>query len=112
MKFYVATKWEERARARQIMSQLIDAGHTITYDWTMQEQESGLQAQADLNGVIEADVLVFIAEQDLNYKGALIEIGAALGQGMPVVVIGDAPITETMFFKHPNIIKLKEFNLK
>ena len=101
MKIYVATKWEERARAREVMFQLVEAGHTITYDWTVQEQESGAQAVHDIDGVIEADVYVGIFEKDLPYCGSLMEFGAALGAGKPCYILGKAPITNYMFFKHP-----------
>lgn len=82
------------------MFQLVSAGHTITYDWTVQEQESGLQAEADINGVVAADAYVGIFERDLKYAGALMEFGAALAMNIPCYIVGDAPITKHMFFKH------------
>lgn len=100
MKVYVAAKWEERNRAREVMFRLVEAGHTITYDWTVQEQESGYQAEADIDGVVKANAYVGVFEKDLNYVGALIELGAALGIGIPVYVIGNAQVTKSMFFKH------------
>lgn len=103
---YVATKWEEAPRAREVMLQLVEAGYEITYDWTVQEQESGAQAEADIDGVAAADIYVGIFEKDLKYTGALIELGAALGREMPVYIIGNAPVTETMFFKHPLVKKI------
>lgn len=100
MKIYVSAKWEDQERAREVMLQLIEAGHTITYDWTVQLQESGEQAEKDICGVIAADAFVGIFEKDLKYVGALMEFGAALAMGVPVYVIGTAPITNHMFFKH------------
>jgi nucleoside 2-deoxyribosyltransferase len=101
MKIYVATKWENKARAKDIMNQLENLGHSITYDWTTQEQESSVQAANDIKGVQQADCVVGLFEWDFVYKGALIEVGAALGLEKPVFVLGDALITKTLFFKHP-----------
>ena len=88
MKIYVATKYEEAPRARQVMGLLIAHGHTITYNWTWNEQSSSEQAHKDMQGVLDADALVLIIEKDLQYKGALVEVGIALGKGIPVYVIG------------------------
>lgn len=101
MVIYCAGKWEEKERAREVMLQLIQAGYVISYDWTAYEQESSKQAEADINGVLGADIFVGIFEKDLNYLGALIEMGAALGLGMPCYIIGDAPVTKSLFFQHP-----------
>lgn len=101
MKIYVATKWENRENARKFMDYLENYGHEITYDWTIGQQVNEDQAIADMAGVVTADVLVFLADKELAYTGALIEVGAALGCGKRVYVLGDASVTKTLFFKHP-----------
>jgi nucleoside 2-deoxyribosyltransferase len=102
MKVYVATKWEEKGRAREVMDQLEAAGHSITYDWTTSEQFSSEQARLDLYGVMTADALVFLAEQDLNYRGAYVELGVALATGIPVIVVGRA-IDRCLFVTLPTV---------
>jgi hypothetical protein len=101
MRLYIATKFENREVARRFMQDMEAEGHHITYDWTVGLQVDASQAIADLNAVITCDALVFLAAEEYNYQGALIEIGAALGLGKPVYVIGTASVTKTLFFKHP-----------
>lgn len=102
MKIYVATKWEEAPRAQEVMRQLKEAGHTITYDWTRQEQESTSQAIADWEGVMSADALVLIVEKKLYYKGAWVEFGLAAARQIPIYVIGHAG-DKCLFLKLPNV---------
>jgi nucleoside 2-deoxyribosyltransferase len=102
VKIYVATKWEEIPRAREVMGLLMREGHTITYDWTYCEQLSREQAIADKQGVMDADVLVFIAEKHLAYNGALAEFGMALARGIPVYVLGPG-IDSNIFMQLPEV---------
>lgn len=102
MNIYVAAKWEDRLRARVYMHLLEDAGHTITYDWTECTDFSPAQASRDKQGVMEADALVFIAVDNLNYKGALVEMGIAVGRGIPIYIVGKA-IDECLFTVLPEI---------
>ncbi len=99
MRIYVASKFEEAPRVREVQAQLIAAGHTITYDWTQNEQVDATQAWNDAMGVVTADALVLVAEKDLPYCGAMVEFGMALGRGIPVYVIGNALDTRCIFMK-------------
>ena len=98
---YVAAKYEDAPHAREVMAQLIAAGHTITYDWTTNEQVSDEQAWADMEGVLNADAFVLIAEKDLNYCGALVELGMALAADIPVYVLGTALDDRCIFLQLP-----------
>ncbi len=93
MKIYVAGKWEEKVQVREVMKQLMDAGHTITHDWTIAEL-NGIpnteQALADKKGVMVADALVCVFEKDLRYSGALTEFGIAVAKGIPIYFLGHA----------------------
>jgi nucleoside 2-deoxyribosyltransferase len=102
MRVYVATKWEEIPRAREVMATLIQAGHTITYDWTHGEQFNLEQAQADKQGVLTADAMVFIAEKPLAYNGALAEFGMAIARGIPIYVLGTG-IDANIFINLPEV---------
>ena len=88
MKLYVAGKWEEAERVREVMWALVDAGHTITFDWTRNEQMSEAAAESDWDGVMKADALVLVVEKDLPYKGAMAEFGMAVARRIPIYVIG------------------------
>lgn len=101
MKLYVATRWENRRYARMMMFKLVEAGHTITYDWTLNEEASTATAQRDLQGVREADALVLLADLP-NMMGAWVEFGAAAIRGIPIYVAGNAD-SRCIFLHLPNV---------
>jgi nucleoside 2-deoxyribosyltransferase len=121
LKIYVAGKWQERILCRTIMSELEKAGHKITCDWTNHdypdptlpesEQRAFLQRWAllDIAGVQDADVLVFVAFNKNDYRGAFVELGAAIGLGKRVFVIGNA-IDSCIFVAHPLVKKVVDFD--
>jgi hypothetical protein len=90
MRIYVASKFENQARVQEVMAQLVAAGHEITYDWTRNAQVSAGQALADVEGVLDAEAFVLIVEKELPYCGALVELGIALGAGIPIYLLGTA----------------------
>ncbi len=110
MRVYVATKYENRVRAQEVMELLRELGHEITYDWTTNEQVSAQQAALDAQGVATADALIFIAEEAYAYAGAYVEMGIAIGRGIPVLVLGHA-IDACIFTKLPNVIPVTEKTL-
>lgn len=103
MRIYVATKYEEKVRAKEVAQQLEAVGHTITYAWWNNEQVSSAQAVADAAGVETADALVLIVEKDLPYAGALVEFGIAVGRGIPIYILGSAIDERCIFMKLPNL---------
>lgn len=104
MKIYAAGKWEDRGAVRKLQEALIKLGHTITVDWTWHEKADGgypIQYSIDdIKGVQLADAFVGLFVGDYRYKGALVEMGAALGLGKKVYLIGHA-IDSCLFSKHP-----------
>lgn len=109
MRVYVATKYELKDRAREEMLRLSRAGHSITYDWTLPEPPTVEQAILDLRGVLDADVVVFIFEEERKYAGSLVELGIALGAGKPVYIIGYALDGHCIFLQHPNVRRETEY---
>ena len=104
LKIYVAGKYEEKERIREVMNILRGVGHTITVDWTEDAQNTRQQAIKDLRGVADADIYVGVFEKDLPYKGALVELGAALALGKPVYILGDAVhVKNCIFLRHPAV---------
>lgn len=95
MNIYIATKFENKKGFDKARKLLEAAGHTITHDWTVEdaskveesEREQYLAecAVRDLEGVMAAHVVVFLAHPKM--AGALVELGFALGQGKPCVLI-------------------------
>jgi hypothetical protein len=87
---YVATKFENSARAIEVATLLEAAGHTITYKWWTNDQMSADQAAEDVKAVLLAHALVVIAEQDFSYAGTYVEMGIAIGWGIPIYLLGAA----------------------
>lgn len=94
MKFYIASKFEERLKVRWLMDKLEDLGHEITCDWT--DHKYGGEgypisyAKDDVDGVGSADAYAGLFIDDYYYKGALVEMGMALAGGIPIYIIGHA----------------------
>jgi hypothetical protein len=115
---YVATKWSRRAEAKEVMRQLIAAGHVITHDWTEEEEMEGadslardkhfaLCAEADVRGVRNADWLLLLHGPDM--RGAYVELGMALASGVRVLVVdgakpgADPALTCPIFYWLPQV---------
>ncbi len=106
--FYVSGKWEEREQIRVIQNKLRKLGFVIIGDWTYDEEDhDGFpieNAVRDINAASNCDVYVGLFLRDNQYKGALIEMGAALSQDKDVCVIGHA-VDECIFVNHPNVVR-------
>lgn len=114
MKIYVAGKTHDYMIVRGLQLVCQQNGHTITSDWTQAVERHGVEhetelptpeqqasyAQADINAVAEADLVIMLYHED--WLGSLIELGAALGLGKRVWIIGE-PKRISVFWHHPNI---------
>ena len=122
MNFYVASKFENKKAVRNAINCLEPYGHHVTYDWTVSETISPLQAQRDLHGVLTADFTVVLLnyptsdlicncgtgwEQATQYKGTLIELGAALAMGQFVFILGDY-LDGHVFYELPQVVRINE----
>jgi hypothetical protein len=116
MKIYVAGKFENKPRVQALQAQLMEMGHTISYDWTQHVgikpyNENMAQARIYANNEIQAikNSDVFIAFIDAKGTTLLLEIGAALMQhantGKPkIYLIGALAKSSPWFFTdHINI---------
>jgi hypothetical protein len=79
---------------------LHDSGAPIISTWIDEAGEGQTASFADLwtRCVYEAAnsrMLILYSENQESLKGALIEMGAALACGIPVVIVGDAPQLKT-----------------
>ena len=109
LKIYVATSLDHAPRAVAVHKALEHAGHIITYRWTDHGsvQDQGVArlrevAEAELNGVRDADVLVAILP---GGRGTHAEIGIAIGLGIPVVLLEQvgAYDAECAFYHAPGV---------
>ena len=116
MKVYVAGKWTDKDRIHGYMEQLKSMGMQITHDWTVFESNSNNSkadmAEHDINGVINADWVVFIMDDpSYPYRGSFTELGAALALHKKVFILG--PMTGdysgNVFFHHPEILHMPDW---
>lgn len=103
MKIYVAGKWEDKSTVQKVQRLLRSVGHRITFDWTTVEDENlSVQAMHDMQGVLKADALVFVAYEDYGFRGAYVELGMALMKGISVYVLGTG-IDKCIFTHLPQV---------
>ncbi|MES2931515.1 MAG: nucleoside 2-deoxyribosyltransferase [Patescibacteria group bacterium] len=101
MRIYVASN--EVARAKKVMQELITAGHTITFDWTVdienEDQEDKItKALKEREGVRECDALVYLWKD--NQESARFEAGMAMGLRKKVIAVTDH---RAWFFALPEV---------
>lgn len=115
MKIYVAGKYSDRDRVRYIHQNLKEMGHEITVDWTNHDiypndataERLSQFAQDDVRGVKEADLYIGLMTIPFEYKGAWVEMGLALGKGIPIYIIGNAG-DSCIFMHHPLVWKFAD----
>ncbi len=102
MRLYVAGNFEhDRAKVAEIAHALVGdrEENTITFKWWEVLEVGKVQkAMMDQDGVTSADALVVYMKEMRRYQGTWVEVGVALGQGIPVYFIGDAG--ESCIFRH------------
>ena len=119
MRFYVATKFENYAQAREVGERLKKLGHTPTCEWYSNHHEfdgSGtlrgkltdlhpaVQLQCaldDFDGARNADFLVLLDYP--NMVGAYVEVGIALANYRIVHVVG--AVRDTVFWRLDNVVR-------
>ncbi len=113
MKFFVSGKIgvDTVDDAKEVMDALRDAGHEITYDWTVADHLKPydknvalchLATIVDSRAVKDADVFVIIPHE--RGVGMFIELGIAIGCAIPVRVVVNPWLKScTMFFHHPMV---------
>lgn len=105
---YVASTITNAQRVQGIQALLRSMGFTITYDWTehgsvMLETADIMQrvAQAEINGVLSADVLVVVLP---GGKGTHVELGMALAHNKPVFILGEPGLMrDSVFYWSPKV---------
>ena len=112
MKFFVSGKVGVEGDVRAAMKVLRDAGHEITFDWTTidhlrpYDENAAASREAAIKesrGVEDADVLIVLSHD--RGVGMYVELGIAIGSGVPVRVVTNVE-SRTMFFHHPLVKKV------
>ena len=114
MKFFVSGKVGHENDAKKLMDLLRKAGHEITFDWTtishLRPYDANVAASREAavleaSGVKDADVLVVVADD--RGVGMFVELGIAIGVGIPVRIINNKE-SRSMFFHHPLVRQVKD----
>lgn len=107
MKVFVASSFLNKEKTRRLQRQLRDAGHTITYDWTIHEGSNNYkilmrEAKHDMQGVLDAEVLVILWPGRFGTSG---ELGAAIAADKPIYVLGcsKADRNNWLYLNHANV---------
>jgi hypothetical protein len=104
MTLYLAASWDRQDVIRRQVPRFERVGHQITYRWWEQPGATDpvilrRQAAQDLDGVAQAEALVLYYHHPS--EGKAVEMGFALGRGIPVLVVGAPPPgCETLLFHH------------
>lgn len=103
MKFYIASKLENAENVKKLAEVLKARGWTHTYDWTVhgsvqKEGEQRLKevARNELNGVIDADIVIVLLP---GGRGTHAELGAASALHKPVFIYA---CNESVFLQNGN----------
>jgi nucleoside 2-deoxyribosyltransferase len=100
MRFFVSSRKDRSEQADALSKELEKHGWQRTFAWKPEDGESpegnAAIAKAELNGVLQADVLIALLP---GGNGTHVEIGAALALGKPVIL--HAPDRETLNQPYP-----------
>lgn len=99
-RFYVSSRKDRSKQADALADALIAQGWKRTFEWTdlgnASPESHAATAEAELQGVREADVLIVLLPGGF---GTHVEIGAALALGKPVIL--HAPDQKTLETPYP-----------
>lgn len=122
MKIYVAARFHDKEKVKEIYTLLKQNGHEISADWTWHTkfnpyskhvQEVKSYATEDIEGIKNCDVFILLTSKEAG-AGSSTELGAALSLTLQtdkpkIYVIGEY-IDENMFFFHPAVKIRKNVN--
>src|SRR6266702_6355447 len=104
MKFYVSASLKDAPTVAVLYEKMIEMGHEVTHDWTTyphmdawSTEERREMAATEIDGVVGADCVIFLLP---GGRGAHVEVGAALGVGIPVLLCGEED-KNSLFYCHP-----------
>lgn len=107
MKVYLASSFLNKYNARQAMTLLELKGHTITYDWTVnqtiEDPRSPLwaeHAEKDMQGVKDCEVFILLWPGRYSSNS---EFGMALALGKPTILVGGVDKDINLFYHHRSV---------
>ncbi len=130
MKFYIAARFDNQEKVREIYKKLAEKGHEVHTDWTVHTPfypyisdpaKCAQYADEDINGAMNCDAFVLLADEHHNGqpeqkakshgRGMFIELGAAMAtflqKGTPKVFVIGPDNDKAMFHFHHSITRLE-----
>ena len=115
--FFVSGSIRHKDAIREIFAAIEAEGHYITHDWTRTDDigvkrensvEAGLRAEADINGVLRADVYVLDSSNESIGKFMYGELSVAiaaqqLGDGPQAIYIIGPLNHDSIVYYHPAV---------
>lgn len=108
---YIATTLDNWAAHNRVADRFRQRGWEVTYDWTTHGSVAGDEVLArqvainEIQGVLDADVVVVLLP---GGKGTHTELGAALAQGIPVILCAPEGLPADgrypSFYRHPLVV--------
>ena len=118
MKFFVSGSIQHKEEIREIYNKIKIRGHTITHDWTLTDEigsyrdnikEAHARADADIQGVINADVYILDSNNEKVGKFMYGELASAITaqklQGLPKNIYIIGPLNHESILYYHNSIK-------
>lgn len=104
MRVYVATKFENVAEVHELMQEIEPLGFNLAYDWTKSGPPTFMEAVKDMEAVKHCDLLIGLFTKELQYKGAIAEVGMAIAWEKPILIVGNQ-LDSMVFTKLPHFTK-------
>lgn len=113
MKIYVAARFFDKEKVKEVYKRLKADGHEITADWTDHVNPKPYEKNRkmceeysikDINGVLNCDVLILITNE-IAGAGSSTELGAAIALNLSfkkpeIYVVGEYINNNTFYFHH------------
>lgn len=116
LSFFVSGSIRSKEAIWKIFETIEAAGHGITHNWTLTDdigtkadrpEESGRRAEADIDGVLAADIYVLDSGNEHPGKGMYAELGAALATKDYGAIFIIGPMHhDSVFYYHPKVIRV------
>ena len=121
MKVYIASRFPDREKVRNVMELFRKNGHEITVDWTKHkafgdkgfvenEKVAEKYAIEDIEGVRNSDVFVLLTTADIG-AGMHTELGVAILSnilfGKPRIFVVGEHLNNCLFYFHPVVERRK-----
>jgi nucleoside 2-deoxyribosyltransferase len=115
MKVYIAARFFDKEKVKEIYKRLRKDGHEISADWTWHINSKPYSdnpercrdySMEDLNGVFDCDIFILLTNEEAG-AGTSTELGAAIALSAtskkPKIYVVGEDIGNNMFYFHPSV---------